>query len=76
MFSSLILFNLYTTTTTTLTCFIVKIHEEEQFPTKTTCLSYLTIIGNIQKKKKKKKKTAIRDAQESFHWAFFGYAIT
>ena len=53
MFSSLILFNLYTTTTTTtLTCFIVKIHEEEQFPTKTTCLSYLTIIGNIQKKKK------------------------
>ena len=73
MFSSLILFNLYTTTTTTtLTCFIVQIHEEEQFPTKTTCLSYLTIIGNIQKKKK----TAIRDAQESFHWAFFGYAIT
>ena len=58
MFSSFILFNLYTTT---LICFIVKIHEEEQFPTKTTCLSYLTIIGNIQKKKKKK--TAIRDAQ-------------
>ena len=51
MFSSFILFDLYTTTTT-LTCFIVKIVEEKQFLTKATCFSHLTIIGNIYNKKK------------------------